>query len=871
MREPWTSPPGTTTASKRPTTLQVGAGTTVHFNSDDLAGGNPRKGVAAGIGSSATPWRLELRSALHIEVFVYARTTDGFLTTLHDVAPSTEGRSQVVVFNPARNVNQASSLRLANPANTTATVTVTGTDDAGRRSDGEVTVALPPRGAIALTAQELEGGAWPKTDGALGTGTGKWRLQVSSSQPIHAMSLLTSPTGHVTNLSSSPVPLPDRSATAPQVLVGEIRGNTATFNAAAEFDVRLVGQPSSDVTIAVHSSDEQEGVPDQDRVVFTPTNAFAAQTVVVRGRNADAAGGGQDYEIVLGDTSSSDPDFHRLAVPDVRMRGVVLDVSPPTGATVLVAQLPAQIEPAVTYTGDGVLSFTLSEPPAGMTIDPTTGRIEWSPAPTDAGGNFNVTVAATDGTLSSSASFIVAVVKPRPVSTEVAAAVLTVTDIGTDLSGMTITATGDGGPGGTPGASSANAAAARPRRRRPCRRRDRAGSGRHAGAHPGQRRPPHPTHSSSPRRTGGRSSSPSRSPIFPRAAPSGTSASTGSRQPTTCRDGSGRRLSWPWRTAARGGSRQSPSRCPGSTGSTSSARRSRARPQEPPQAPKTSVPAWLARPAHDLPASASAASVTCNPDDPAPADDPGDEYRKQRCTYGNAGLEVTVHDFGTSPSATNWHGTTRIEEMVAWLVDIRPFFDELELDYDDQFSVEIFTEGPNKDGNITLGYVKRSEDRKTLHLNNYWTIGESRARTTTAHEYFHQAQSRTEVPGFAPLIDRLFASGDWMIEGSARWFEDRFCDGCDTYMGSGNERFLEDGLHRADDGLSPYRRFAFIKLVEQRCDGLRRQVPPHDQRGVPRPLRPRPIRRGTGERRLRLRLALRARALKFAGGGARLL
>ncbi|MDD9960853.1 MAG: hypothetical protein OXU70_02025, partial [Gammaproteobacteria bacterium] len=39
-------------------------------------------------------------------------------------------------------------------------------------------------------------------EGALGDGTGKWRLKVASDMPIHVMSLLRSPTGHLANLSA---------------------------------------------------------------------------------------------------------------------------------------------------------------------------------------------------------------------------------------------------------------------------------------------------------------------------------------------------------------------------------------------------------------------------------------------------------------------------------------------------------------------------------------------------------------------------------------------------------------------------------------------------------------------------------------------
>ena len=51
-------------------------------------------------------------------------------------------------------------------------------------------------GAVRLSQVDLQG--------ALGDGAGKWRLTVESSEPILAMSLLASPTGHLTNLSTAP-------------------------------------------------------------------------------------------------------------------------------------------------------------------------------------------------------------------------------------------------------------------------------------------------------------------------------------------------------------------------------------------------------------------------------------------------------------------------------------------------------------------------------------------------------------------------------------------------------------------------------------------------------------------------------------------
>ena len=83
-------------------------------------------------------------------------------------------------------------------------MTITGRDDSGASPGGPVHVTVAAHAARTVTAEELEtGGA--DLGGALGDGAGKWRLTVESSEPILAMSLLASPTGHLTNLSTAPM------------------------------------------------------------------------------------------------------------------------------------------------------------------------------------------------------------------------------------------------------------------------------------------------------------------------------------------------------------------------------------------------------------------------------------------------------------------------------------------------------------------------------------------------------------------------------------------------------------------------------------------------------------------------------------------
>ena len=203
--------------SDGPITLTVSAAEAVHFNSDDAEEGNPEKGLSAGLGAGDGTWRLNLQSSLDIDVLSYIRTSDGFLTSMHETVAQRDGNHEVPTFNPASNVNQVSRLRLINQGALDARVEVEGVDDAGEAS-GLVQFVLRAGESRMLSSAELETGAADGIAGSLGDGKGKWRLNVSSDSPIVVVSLLESPTGHLTNLSTNP----DQSDTSKvhDVLVG---------------------------------------------------------------------------------------------------------------------------------------------------------------------------------------------------------------------------------------------------------------------------------------------------------------------------------------------------------------------------------------------------------------------------------------------------------------------------------------------------------------------------------------------------------------------------------------------------------------------------------------------------------------------------
>ena len=184
--------------NRHTTTLAMDAGETVHFNSNDLERGNVGKGLSRGIGEGEADWRLEL-SGNDVDVLTYMRTNDGFLTSLHDVVPAGPDGHVVPIFNPGRNMNQESLLRLINRGDADAAVAITGTDDTGASSQ-TASLTLDSGAARTISASDLEGGV--NLDRGLGAGNGKWRLLVASDQPILVSSLMQTPTEHLTNLST---------------------------------------------------------------------------------------------------------------------------------------------------------------------------------------------------------------------------------------------------------------------------------------------------------------------------------------------------------------------------------------------------------------------------------------------------------------------------------------------------------------------------------------------------------------------------------------------------------------------------------------------------------------------------------------------
>ena len=265
-----------------PVTLDIEANETVHFNSGDLEEGNADKGLLEGIGEGMGDWRLRLSSDLDLEVLAYNRTHDGLLTTLHDVTPHTDvvrpggemvEEHYVAIFNPASNENQVSRLRVINPGEEAASVVIEGIDDAGVAPGDGVQLAVPAGASRTLTSQSLESGQWDAgvdANGSLGDGKGKWRLAVTSGQAIQVMSLLSSPTGHLVNLSTA---APGGVAVPPPVV---------DARAAIEVTGRSTASVGTPVALSVRNAGMSEAAIERYEWVFSDGQRERGEEVSVR-------------------------------------------------------------------------------------------------------------------------------------------------------------------------------------------------------------------------------------------------------------------------------------------------------------------------------------------------------------------------------------------------------------------------------------------------------------------------------------------------------------------------------------------------------------------------------------------------------------
>ena len=339
---------GTDDAGNRrgPISLWLEAEATRHFNSEDLERGNTEKGLTGSLGDGRGDWRLELESDLDLEPSAYIRTPDGFLTAMHAVARSAEVGGEKVhrvpIFNPGGNRNQVSWLRLANLDDSSTRVTIRARDDAGRSAPlGEVVLTLPGGGARRVSAQQLESGA-SGLNGRLGEGKGKWQLFVTADGSIEVVSLLQSPTGHLSNLSTTPrgaaeasgfVVIAEGSATVRplQTIALSVPAGLGESDYTVLMDLSGTGAFAGDDTIEV------EGLTiDEDRILFASpltrmlSEANTSHRLAVRVRRDSDQAQSRVIQFSIDDiTLASEPAGFSTALLEVVMKSIYTSADDP--------------------------------------------------------------------------------------------------------------------------------------------------------------------------------------------------------------------------------------------------------------------------------------------------------------------------------------------------------------------------------------------------------------------------------------------------------------------------------------------------------------------------------------------------------------
>ena len=182
-------------------TLALAANGVAEIDSDDLELGNATKYLSGHTGRGVGDWRLELVSDLDLEILTFVETDDGVLSPMLDTVARDQNRHDVGMFKAVDDSKQIGLLRLMNTSAQRANITMQGMDDLGVHH-GIVRLTLASAASRTLTAINLESGD-EDLDGMLGDGSGEWRLAITSNVPIEVMNLVSSPTGHLSNLSTS--------------------------------------------------------------------------------------------------------------------------------------------------------------------------------------------------------------------------------------------------------------------------------------------------------------------------------------------------------------------------------------------------------------------------------------------------------------------------------------------------------------------------------------------------------------------------------------------------------------------------------------------------------------------------------------------
>ena len=214
------------------------------FDSSDLEQGNAEKGLEGSTGPGEGDWWLELSSASDIELVSYVDTASGPLSALRGTSGvETESgmRYEALLW------GESGEVRLLNAGGGAVAVRLSGTDDAGS-SGGAVELTLAPWSARTLTATALAEGEAGML-GALGAGSGSWRLRLEADREIDVLSLVRGSGGMLSDVSrrGRPAGAPPRT----DVIDATARGRPDLWVAASASEAELSPGEAFELTATV--------------------------------------------------------------------------------------------------------------------------------------------------------------------------------------------------------------------------------------------------------------------------------------------------------------------------------------------------------------------------------------------------------------------------------------------------------------------------------------------------------------------------------------------------------------------------------------------------------------------------------------------
>ena len=360
-------------------TFTLGANEAKQFNSLDYENGNAAKGLTGALGDGIGKWRLSVTSPLDLVVMSLIRTPDGFLTNLSGVTPTdAQGNHRIFFANPASNVDQQTFMRVINTADAVGTVTISGVDDNGNIApNGDVQFDLGPFEAKNMNAQDLEAGNAAKgLMGALGDGSGRWQLSISSTLTLEVMNLIRTSDGFVTNLS--------RLAPNPSVSVNDVLFMNPGSNLDQRSFLRIVNGSGQAGNLTISGFDDA-GNPAPGGDITLGIGAFAAKEITAVDLENGNVGAGLTG--ALGDGSgkwrlsiTADVDLAVMSLLDTPT-GFLTNLSRVTEVQALpgvIINLEATLDTAQANAGAGAGIGSSGTGMATVTLDDVTNLFSWN-------------------------------------------------------------------------------------------------------------------------------------------------------------------------------------------------------------------------------------------------------------------------------------------------------------------------------------------------------------------------------------------------------------------------------------------------------------------------------------------------------------